>query len=418
MWRDYVLKWVVYLLAGLAVTAVLYDFYRHLREDTGANNLHALQADAFLHGRIELDRQLQDAAIYKGKIYSYAPPFPAFLLVPVVATFGVNATNPFAVKLALTIFNVWILRGILRRLGTDSNASWWLTAAFLGGSAYWFVVTAEGVWWFSQVVGVTCMLLALRVALVEVHGTLLTALRALAVGLILGCAFLSRQMYLYSSVFLLVLLWMRDRPALPLRLLSAGVFSTAVAAMFGIYLWFNWARFENPFEAGSRFIPVGPVWTENVSRYGIFNVAYVPFNLMQLLFQGFHFELSRGQFKMDRNGTSILFASPWIFAAVRASWDRPLLIAAWASVLLTLAHQMVYYSNGWAQVNAQRYTLDFLPILLPLVALGVKRCPPALWKGAVAYSVGLNFLALVLLPRGWSLLTRFMDVAIGPSAAP
>ncbi len=155
-----------------------------------------------------------------------------------------------------------------------------------------------------------------------------------------------------------------------------------------------------------------------MNRYGVFNFAYVPFNLMQLLFQGFHFELSRTQFKMDRNGTSITFASPWVFAAVRAAWDRPLLIAAWASVLLTLAHQMVYYSNGWAQANAQRYTLDFLPVLLPLVALGVKRCPPALWKGAVAYSVGLNFLALVLLPRGWSLLTRFMHVAIGPSTQP
>jgi hypothetical protein len=251
-----------------------------------------------------------------------------------------------------------------------------------------------------------------------VHGTLLTAFRALAVGLLLGCALLSRQMCLYSGLLLLVLLWTRAGPSLPLRLLSAGVFSTAIAAMFGVYLWFNWARFENPFEPGSRFIPVGPIWAENLSRYGVFNLAYVPFNVLQLLFQGFHFELSRDQFKMDRNGTSITFASPWVFAAVRASWDRPLLMAAWASVLLTVAHQMVYYSNGWAQVNAQRYTLDFLPILLPLVALGVKRCPPALWKGAVAYSVGLNFLALVFLPRGWSLLTRFIEVAIGPSAHP
>ncbi len=240
MLRDRILKWAVYLLAALAITAVLYDFYRHLREDTGANNLHAVQADAFLHGRIELDRQLQDAAIYKGKIYSYAPPFPAFLLVPVVAVFGVNATNPFAVKLALTVLNVFLLRGVFRRLGTDSSDSWWLTAAFLGGSAYWFVLTAEGVWWFSQVVAVTCMLFALRAALAEVRGTLFVALRALAVGLLLGCALLSRQMYLYSGVFLLVLLWTRDGPALLLRLLGAGIFSTAVAAMIGVYLWFNW----------------------------------------------------------------------------------------------------------------------------------------------------------------------------------
>ncbi len=400
-------RWPRLLVVFLALLAVimLYDTFQRIRASTGADNLHAYQAEAFIHGRVDVAKRMHDTALYNGKLYSHFPPFPAVVLMPFVAVFGVNATNPFLVKLALTGLNVVVLRAILRRIGLESEHVWWVIAAFFGGTAYWFVTGIEGVWWLSQVVAVTCMLLALWDGL---RGG------GLASGCFLGAALLSRQMCVYNAIFLAVLLWVNSGPSLWKRFWTQASFATMIAASIGLYLWFNYVRFGAPFESGYRYLEVGTIWTENIQRFGLFNVAYVPFNLLQFFFQGFHFELTPDKFQMDRNGTSITFASPWVFAAFLAVWRRPLVAAAWTSILLTLCHLMVYYSNGWAQINAQRYTLDFLPVAVLLVGLGLKRLPDRIWKPAIVYSVVLNFLAVVLFPRTWSLLIRVADVAIGP----
>jgi hypothetical protein len=405
--RNSLVRAVLWALASLLALILLYDNYRHLISDTGENNLHAHQAAAFLRGEVAIQKRLHDCAVYEGKIYSYAPPFPAVLLMPVVAVFGVAGTNPFAVKVLLTVVNVFVLRGIFRRLGVERASAWWLVVAFLAGTAYWGLVILEGVWWFSQVVAVTCLLLAIHEALGKARGPL--------TGLFLAVALLSRQMSVYSGIFLAVLVWSSPaRRTLLGRLAHLAGLALVSGVAVGIYLWFNAARFDNPFEPGYRYLDVGEPWKTNTERFGQFNLAYVPFNFLHMFFQGFHFQLTDHQFQMDRNGTSLTVASPWVFAAFLAVWRPRYLVAAWCSILLTVAHQLVYYSNGWAQLNAQRYMLDFLPVLLPLIALGVRRLPPVLWKAAVAYSVVLNFLMIVLLPRTWSLLTRYVNVAIGP----
>jgi hypothetical protein len=400
--RQHILLSTVLVLSALVL---VYDTYRRIRESTGADNTHAYQADAFLKGKIEIEKRLHDTALLDGRIYSHFPPFPAIVLLPFVAVFGVEGTNPFLVKLALTGMNIIVLWTILRRVGVDSRTAGWVIAGFFAGTAYWPVAGIEGVWWFSQVVAVSCMFPAIWAGL---HGW------GLLSGCFLGAAVLSRQMCVYSAVFLIVLLWENAGPSLWKRLWALSSFAAMVAASLGVYLWFNWARFGAPFESGYRYLEVGAVWTENIKRFGLFSPAYVPFNLYQLLFQGFHFELTPDRLQMDRNGTSITFASPWVFAAFWAVWKRPLVAAAWISIILTQGHLMVYYSNGWAQINAQRYTLDFLPIAVLLIALGLNRLPDRVWKAAITYSIVLNFLALVLLPRSWSLLTRLTGVAIGP----
>jgi hypothetical protein len=403
--RDRWHRFLLVVFLALVTVIMLYDTYRRIQESTGADNVHAYQAQAFLQGKLDIEKRMHDTALLDGKIYSHFPPFPAVVLLPFVAVFGVEGTNPFLVKLALTVLNVMVLRAILLRIGVEANVAWWAIAGFFAGTAYWPLTGFEGVWWFSQVVAVTCMFLAIWAGL---RGWGLMA------GLFLGAAMMSRQMCVYSAIFLVVLLWDNSGSSLLNRLWTQFGFAAMIAASIGLFLWFNWARFGAPMDSGYSYLEVGDVWTENINRFGLFNLAYVPFNLCQLLFQGFHFELTPDKFQMDRNGTSITFASPWVFAAFWAVWKRPLVAAAWTTILLTVCHLMVYYSNGWSQINAQRYTLDFLPVAVLLVALGLKNLPERIWKAAIIYSIVLNFLALVLLPRSWSLLTRFADVAIGP----
>ena len=64
----------------------------------------------------------------------------------------------------------------------------------------------------------------------------------------------------------------------------------------------------------------------------------------------------------------------------------------------------MYHANGWAQINAQRYALDFLPILMLLTVRGLPYANRKLWEGCVIYSVALNVIALLVFLRLWLVL--------------
>jgi hypothetical protein len=97
----------------------------------------------------------------------------------------------------------------------------------------------------------------------------------------------------------------------------------------------------------------------------------------------------------DPFGTSLTMASPFLATAVVARGTGALGRAAWVSVLLMLGSALLYYNNGWIQVNCQRFTLDFMPILILLQAIGAKNVDARLWKAGVVWAVGLNLVAIV-----------------------
>jgi len=65
-----------------------------------------------------------------------------------------------------------------------------------------------------------------------------------------------------------------------------------------------------------------------------------------------------------------------------------------------IIHTLLYYNNGYVQANTQRFSLDFLPIIIILVALSIKSIPENLWKASVVYSIILNVLALSIVFLG------------------
>src|SRR6187551_1526301 len=54
------------------------------------SNVQVHQAFAFLHGHMALDRPIMDAVERDGQYFSIFPPFPALVLVPFVALFGLG----------------------------------------------------------------------------------------------------------------------------------------------------------------------------------------------------------------------------------------------------------------------------------------------------------------------------------------
>lgn len=386
------------IVAGLLVVIVI-AAAAVARRASGEENLYVLQADAFLHGRLDIAPSYADAAIYRGRFYVPFPPFPALVLLPLVAAFGPTATRVQLVSLAISGLSLAALVRILRRLAIPPSSVPWLVAAFFLGTAYWLAMAfSYSVWLFAHVVATACLFLAIDEALGRGRGFL--------VGLLLGLAFLSRQMTVYAGLFLLAALWERPvREGRTRQLVNLLGFVLAFAGCAGLYLAFNRARFGSPFDTGYAYIPLDGFLQERVARYGLFNIAYVPFNLVNLFLQGLHLEFQKPLYlagaRADLFGTSLTFASPFVFVALRARWRKLPAWGAWLAVGLTIAHTLLYYNNGWKQMNAQRFTLDFLPVLMPLVALGTQRVPGKLWKAAVLYSILLNLFALGVVPLLW-----------------
>jgi hypothetical protein len=121
-----------------------------------------------------------------------------------------------------------------------------------------------------------------------------------------------------------------------------------------------------------------------------------------MFLQGPHIEFG-GELKlipqgMDIFGTSLIFASPFVLFALFAKGNKVTIYSAWTAIGFTLLHMLLYYGNGYVQINVQRYTLDFLPVLILLVAWSLQNSDRKLLCTLMTYSVLLNIIALFLLP--------------------
>jgi hypothetical protein len=371
----------------------------------GLNNIHVYQALAFLDGHIHLpfsERGLHfDIAFYDGRFQCPFPPMPAMVLVPFVALFG-ESTRVVPISLALTALNIVVLSSLLKKLAIESRFIPWILAAFFLGSPYWGVVRGSAIGsYFSHVVAVTGILLALNEAFGKGRGAL--------VGTFLGMSFLSRQLSIYTAIVLCAVLWQHRRFHLIRQKLGTLVaFGGAFAVAVGIYLTFNWLRFGNPLDTGySMWWEVDSFMIERMKQFGPFHPVYFFHNFAYMFLQGFHLEFSLPMYlnkpHLDPFGTSLTFASPFIFFAFKARGQKLFLWGAWLSIGLCLFHALLYFGNGWVQENGIRYALDFFPVLMVLVAVGIKNIDSTLWKGAIAYSVGLNLLAFSLISHAWDL---------------
>ncbi|MBP7964456.1 MAG: hypothetical protein KBG20_19190 [Caldilineaceae bacterium] len=378
---------------------ILFGAWGQMASHPGTDNLYVRQADAFLHGQLAIDDYGWDASVLNGKIYVAFPPAPALLLMPVVAVLGPAATDTVAVSLLLFILTLFVVWRILAQLDLPPDLRFWPLLAFGLGTPLWHALQwGDGVWFFAHTVAVFFLVLAIREALGQGRGWV--------AGIFLAGAMLSRQFTLVTALFLVVALWENprrgDRPrdrwrnlagfALPLLLAGAG------------YLWFNAARFGSPLDTGYNYLRVNDFLLLRFKDYGLFSPAYVLFNLTYLLFQGFHLSFDAPNqlsgLALDPFGSGLLAASPFVLAAFFARRDR-LVWTAWTVVALTLLATLFYYNNGWVQLNGQRFTLDFWPVLLVPLALGLKRQFAAgqgrLWQGLIVYAVLLNAIALALM---------------------
>lgn len=385
-WKSYLEKALWFSLFLLVLRSLVGNMYW----PSGHANQHVLQAEAWLNGSLFVENEGHDIANFQGKHAVVYPPFPSLIVLPFVAAFGTEQTKPVVLAFLFLCLNYFFLFQIFKEKRKNSAESHWWAAALCFGTGLWFVVRDSwAVYGFSHVVAYTCLSAAVWAWTFKRNWAL--------VGLLLGLAFLSRQLTVYAIIPFFYFSFYAKKN----NFFNAIKLFLPWGACLAFYLLWNYLRFGNPLDTGYSYIPGVGFGALREAQYGGFSWRYVPVNFYYYFLQGFDIEfLSEDKLSnplMKPFGTSLPAASPFLLLLfwVRKGKYWPWLLATG----LALFHQLFYVNNGAAQINTQRFSLDFLPLLVPVLVYLSKNISPKIWKSLIFYSILLNVIALVLVGR-------------------
>ncbi len=379
------------LFAGSFLVLAIFSGSRIFHQSGAPHFIY--QAEAFLHGQAALTAappDLNDWARNGSHWYVSFPPFPALLMVPFVAVAGFQFNDVFF-TLVLAAANVALFFLFLRRLSAcgDSarsereNAILALLFAF-GTLAFYCSIRGE-VWFTAEVVGVTLTCLYLIAAHRAAHPAL--------AGLALGCAAITRAPLAFSGIYFLLEVLapdgVFDRAPLAGRLQAGAgklaIFAGLAAVAILPALWMNEVRFGSPFEFGHRFLFDNRV-NGDVARWGLFNYHYLERNLHAAFTRLPILIWPSGQaphLSFDAAGMSLFVTTPLFFLllwpVVRPRLHRLL----WLTTAAVSLPGFFYQNTGWRQFGF-RFSLDYTPYLIALVAIGGRRMGRVFWALALA----------------------------------
>jgi hypothetical protein len=417
------------IYVGCTVVYAVLAAKQILTEHTPFNH-YALLADAWLHGRQDLAAgppayaEGNDFALFAGKTYITFPPFPALLMLPLVALSG-SAENfrdgqliielaglaPAILFLVLEKLRRANGRGETHAARTERfNVGMALLYAF--GTVYFFTAEQGTVWFAAHVVGAGLLAFYVLFAL--------DAEKPLFAGLFLALAFATRPtMLLAGSLFALEAVrvhlkgglpgegswdarlrttWERlDKPAFAR---DVALFAIPIALVLGIESWMNHLRFNtwDP-TVGHEYLTVG--WQARMKKWGLFSQHFLAKNLGVALTILPWFPPkgapAAAPFQVNEHGLAIWFTMPfylWLLWPKRAGWLYAVVAVA---ALLPAAQDLLYQNSGWRQFG-YRFSNDYSILLFVLLAVG-GRSTGWLFRAAAAWGVAWNLFGAVSFDR-------------------
>lgn len=353
--------------AGLVLVALSFVVYWVGGKDfdAGRGDFFYL-ADAFLHGRTWLDFAPGpfDVIPLDGRYYVPFAPFPAIVLMPLVALVGPVAADQWesGVNAALAAASVGACWWLLGRLGVPRlRDRFWLTLLFGFSTQILWVAIRGGVWHTGQLLAAILTF----ACLIELWGRK----RPLLIGLLAGAAFLTRAPLAFAVPFYLLLLEpdvrltaVRNWPVRAWTLLVVGVLPS-----IAFFLWYNAVRFGSPLESGYA-LALLPDWLAAQRQVGLFSLAHVRMNVDYMFLRLPALIPDPPFFKPDGFGMSVFFTSPGLLYAIRAPWRDPSALLLLGGAVLVLIPTLLYYGGGWLQYG-YRYFLDSIPFLAALCGM-------------------------------------------------
>jgi hypothetical protein len=300
-------------------------------------------AEAFANGQLYApgDAVKWDSSPFDGKIYWPYGPLPSVVLAPWM-WFGLVPQAALSLGVIGGVFMLCFF--LAKRLGYPSEDGCWFALAFTFGSS--FVNTLPFLGGLSTHAVAVLLLFA---AILEYEGRR----RLLLVSLFVGLAMASRVPAGLNIVLFLTLSIVDKNVRYTLETLVPFV---GVAILLALY---NYARFENPFEAGYSYQIHGPSGLPYSAldipgnRSGpTLALSNIPGNLWTMLF---------GLPDVRAIGSSVFLVSPYLPKLFSGKWDRTNTLIA-VNCGLVLFAVLSFRNSGFEQVG-YRFSLDFLPIL-------------------------------------------------------
>ncbi len=385
------------ILSLFVVYGILWAFTKDSLLGSSTYNSYVLQAQRWLQGHLDLDRDYDylEIARYQGRYYVSFPPIPSVILLPFVAVFGLQTPDHFIAVLIGVLGTVYALRLVLSA-GISKNAAVLWTLLLTVGGNFLHIGYRADVWYFAQCCAFTFTMMSLYFALYQTTqlGWLSLFFWALAV----GC----RPLNAVYFPLVLHLLWQNYGK-------EVGIFRAVRQKWWwilppllvgGFLMLLNGLRFGNIFEFGHNYLPEFAEESPN----GQFWIGYIPQNLHRM-FRLPALENHRLVFQIF-DGTALWLVSPiflaWFGYGIKHFKDSFRSPIFWLSFFLPVLHLLFLCAHktlgGWQFGN--RYTVDLLPaVFLGLVLLLKKeanRLP--LWLYAMLlWGMGLNLVGTITL---------------------
>ncbi len=357
----------VYLAVYLLIDAQPVTHYYLL---TPRNNSNVAEADAWLHGRLDLAERTYDTALHDGKVYNVYPPMFTLISAAIMASVPDGVPNTILILLILLplpglAYAVFLRRA--QRVWIAVLLSW----GYLLGTSLLPLLDRglrNGEVW---VVNHLLSQIGLLIFLLDYFGR--RRIWVGGVGLIV--AFWSRQLTLLYLLPLAAAAWAAEGGA-SRRWRVAGL-ALVTAVMAALPLTLNSLKFGNPLDSGYRYVYEGrwddpDDWAAQSAARGLFSPVFAPRNLY---YMNIGLPLLDEPLWMLRPvpnsyGTGIWWTTPLLLFALvygRLLWaDRAVraLVLAVGAIFVVL---MTYHTTGWAQLGSNRFSLDFLVVLLAAV---------------------------------------------------
>lgn len=251
------------------------------------------------NGRPPFDTEIWDMSLYKGRLYLYWGPVPALMILPIQLITHTAITDIYPVYFffcGLLIFNSLIILKLWRRFFPDVPARNVIASILLIGlilPILWCLNKPEvyqaaiGAGQFFLISGIYFAISALENNAARGKRYLFLA------GLFWVCSVGSRAMNVLPLFFFVpfVLAWMLKNMPKPIP--WAKYIETAASLLLPLIAggaalgWYNWARFDSPFEFGLRY----QITIHNLNQIMplTFQADYVLPNLYAYVFQPFEF---------------------------------------------------------------------------------------------------------------------------------
>lgn len=371
-------------------------------------------ASSLLSGRLDIPDPgtTYDLVSFKGKWYLPWGILPSLVLMPVRLI-----KNQFIPTIYLTVFfssaNLVIVYLLLQRIKKEffQNIKMYeillLLALFAFGTTHFYVGTLGSVWHVDQILtsflgtlGIYIIFKRKRSLKDYLLSSFLFNLALIGRATIFLLIVLPGFLYLWDYFLSKKYSWKQILVSFKTGLVIFGI---PFVVFSGWFFFYNYARFQNPFEYGYRYIQESPYLQQIRETTGITSIRYLSTNLWYMVFEIPRLTLDT-KITLDFNlkGNSIFFLTPpflAIFLAIPFAKRKgkividPYIAALWLTGIITIIPSLLIYSTGWMQFG-YRYSLDITVILLVLSVFGMKGRLNILYILGIGFSVAMYWMGI------------------------